>query len=249
MKRLWQKGNDMTVKETNLYLPVCRFFEKEGYVVQAEVNHCDLVAVKENEIILVELKGSFCLKLVYQAMERQRISDMVFVAIPRPKTGQKQKSWKQMIQLLERLDIGLLTVALDSPLQTVETVLLPNKNKVRKNTKKQKKLKKEISGRNLTVNVGGTTRKKIITAYREKALELCCILERRQSVSYKTLRLWGIPEKTLLILRNNYYDWFVRQQKGVYTLSEKGKMALLEPEFETVVAYYRNIWKERGEEV
>ncbi len=129
----------MTVKETNLYLPVCRFFEKEGYVVQAEVNHCDLVAVKENEIILVELKGSFCLKLVYQAMERQRISDMVFVAIPRPKTGQKQKSWKQMIQLLERLDIGLLTVALDSPLQTVETVLLPNKNKVRKNTKKQKK--------------------------------------------------------------------------------------------------------------
>ncbi len=68
-------------------------------------------------------------------------------------------------------------------------------------------------------------------------------------MSYKTLRLWGIPEKTLLILRNNYYDWFVRQQKGVYTLSEKGKMALLEPEFETVVAYYRNIWKERGEEV
>ncbi len=239
----------MTIKETDLYLPVCRFFEKEGYMVQAEVNHCDLVAVKEQETCIVELKSSFHLKLVYQAMERQRLSDMVFVAIPRPKKGQKQKSWKQMIQLLKRLDIGLLTVALDSPLNSVEMVLLPNQNKVRKNAKKQKRLQKEFSERNVAVNVGGTTKRKIITAYREKALELCCILEQQPFVSYKTLRLWGMPEKSLQILRNNYYDWFVRKQRGVYALSEKGKMALFAPEFETVVAYYRKVWKERSEEV
>lgn len=239
----------MAVKETDLFLPVCRFFEKEGYTVQAEVKHCDLVAVKEQKTVIVELKSSFSLKLVYQAMERQRLSDLVFVAIPRPQKGQKQKSWKQMIQLLERLEIGLLTVALDSPLKHVEMICFPNPNKIRKNTKKQKSLQKEFSERNVSVNIGGTTKQKIITAYREKALELCCILENQQMVSYQTLRVWRIPEKTLLILRNNYYDWFVRKQKGVYALSEKGKQALLAPEFETVVAYYRKIWKKRGEEV
>ncbi len=239
----------MPIKETDLFLPVCQFFEKEGYIVQAEVKHCDIVAIKGQETVIVELKSRFELKLVYQAMERQRLSDLVFVAIPRPQKGQRQKSWKQMIQLLERLDIGLLTVALDSPLKNVELLLAPNQNKIRKNTKKQKGLQKEFSERNISVNIGGTTKRKIITAYREKALELCCILEQHEFVSYQTLRLWGISEKNLLILRNNYYDWFVRKQKGVYALSEKGKQALQEVAFAQVVAYYRKKWQEGGKEV
>lgn len=239
----------MPIKETDLFLPVCQFFEEAGYRVQAEVKHCDVVAVKGAETVIVELKSSFQLKLVYQAMERQRLSDLVFVAIPRPQKGQRQKSWQQMIQLLKRLDIGLLTVALDSPLKHVEMLLAPNQNQVRKNAKKQKVLQNEFSKRNVSVNIGGTTKQKIITAYREQALELCCILEQQETVSYQTLRLWGIAEKNLLILRNNYYDWFVRKQKGVYALSEKGKQALQEVSFAQVVAYYRKKWQERGEEV
>ena len=56
-------------KESDLYAPVCEYFESVGYTVQAEVKNCDLVAVKDSETIIAELKTSFCLKLVYQALD------------------------------------------------------------------------------------------------------------------------------------------------------------------------------------
>ncbi len=37
-------------------------------------------------------------------------------------------------------------------------------------------------------NIGGMTRKKIITAYKEKALELCCVLQQKEEISYAFLR-------------------------------------------------------------
>ena len=84
----------MTFAETDLYEPVCRFLEEEGYRVQAEVKDCDIAAEKDGELIIVELKKSFQLKLVYQALDRQSLTEQVFVAIPRPQKGQREKSWK-----------------------------------------------------------------------------------------------------------------------------------------------------------
>ena len=74
----------MTFAETDLYEPVCRFLEEEGYRVQAEVKDCDIAAEKDGELIIVELKKSFQLKLIYQALDRQSLTEQVFVAIPRP---------------------------------------------------------------------------------------------------------------------------------------------------------------------
>ena len=79
----------MDFKESDLYSPVCNYFTELGYDVQAEVKSCDLIAKKDSEIIIAELKKNFCLKLVYQAIERQSITDSVYVVIPRPKKAQK----------------------------------------------------------------------------------------------------------------------------------------------------------------
>ena len=38
-----------------------------------------------------------------------------------------------MLRLLKRLELGLLTVALDSPLKTVDVVLTPADSMIRKN--------------------------------------------------------------------------------------------------------------------
>ena len=46
----------MTFAETDLYEPVCRFLEEEGYRVQAEVKDCDIAAEKDGELVIVELK-------------------------------------------------------------------------------------------------------------------------------------------------------------------------------------------------
>ena len=113
-------------KESDLYAPVCEYFESVGYTVQAEVKNCDLVAVKDSETIIAELKTSFCLKLVYQALERQSVSDLVYVVIPRPKKGAKSTEWRNMLKLMKKLDIGIITVAMDSELKTVDIVSVPS---------------------------------------------------------------------------------------------------------------------------
>ena len=225
-------------KETDLYEPIRAFLEEEGYQVQAEVKDCDIAAVKDGQLLIVELKKAFNLKLVYQGMERQSLTDQVFVAIPRPKKGAREKAWKDMLKLLKRLELGLLTVALDSPLKTVDVVLEPSDSLAWKNRKKREKLQAELENHQVDGNVGGMTRRKIMTAFREKSIRLACLLEREGQVSTATLRERGM-EEYLPLLGRNYDKWFGRVEKGVYTLSEKGKEALESEDFAKAVAFYR----------
>lgn len=225
-------------KETDLYAPIRAFLEEEGYQVQAEVKHCDIAAVKDGQLVVVELKKAFNLKLVYQALERQSLTEQVFVAIPRPKKGHREKAWKDMLRLLKRLELGLLTVALDSPLQTVDVVLEPSDSLAWKNRKKREQVQVEMKNRQMDVNVGGMTRRKIITAFREKSIRLACILEREGQVSTAALRERGM-EDCIGILSRNYDKWFQRVEKGVYALSEKGKEALGMEDYAKTVAFYR----------
>ena len=225
-------------KETDLYEPIRAFLEEEGYQVQAEVKHCDIAAVKGGQLVVVELKKAFNLKLVYQALERQSLTEQVFVAIPRPKKGQREKAWKDMLRLLKRLELGLLTVALDSPLQTVDVVLEPSDSLAWKNRKKREQVQAEMETRQMDVNVGGMTRRKIITAFREKSIRLACILEREGQISTAALRERGM-EDCVGVLSRNFDKWFQRVEKGVYTLSEKGREALENEDYAKAVAFYR----------
>lgn len=229
--------------EIDLYAPICDFFTKQNYSVKSEVNSCDVVAQKGDTIVIVELKKTFQLKLVYQAINRQTMSENVFVAIPRPAKSKNTKQFQNMLKLLKRLGIGLLIVALDSPLKTVDVLLQPSDNNACKNNNKSKKLLLEMQQRTGDYNVGGMTRKKIITAYKEKALELCCILQQKGEVSYTFLRKNNIEESHIKMLGTNVYQWYERVNRGVYRLSEKGKKALEQKEYEKVILYYQKKWK------
>ena len=225
-------------KETDLYEPVRAFLEGEGYMASAEVKGCDVLAVKPGEVVIVEMKTAFSLKLVYQGLDRQSLTTKVFLAIPRPKKGHREKSWKDMLRLLKRLELGLLTVAMDSPLKTVDVVLEPSDGHVRKNYKKQKAVQAELEQRQVDGNVGGMTRRKLLTAFREKSIRLACILEREGQVSTTALRERGL-EDHIGILSRNYDKWFQRVEKGVYALSEKGKQELENADYAKAVAFYR----------
>ena len=225
-------------KETDLYEPIRAFLEEEGYQVQAEVKNCDIAAVRDGQLVIVELKKAFNLKLVYQGLERQSLTEQVFVAIPRPKKGQREKAWKDMLKLLKRLELGLLTVALDSPLQTVDVVLEPSDSIAWKNRKKREKVQAELENRQVDANVGGMTRRKIMTAFREKSIRLACLLEKEGQVSLASFRERGM-EDYVGILSRNYDKWFKRVEKGVYALSEKGQEALKNEDYAKAVAFYR----------
>ncbi len=235
--------------ETDLYPPIYDFLTKEGFLVKSEVRGCDVTAQKENRLLIVEMKKSFQLSLVYQAIERQSYCQEVFVAIPRPEKGQNTKQWKNMIKLLKRLGLGLFTVALDSPLHTVDVILEPKNSSMPKNNAKKQKLLLELEGRKGDYNVGGMTRRKVMTAYRERALELCCILQQQGEVSYGLLRRYGLLEKQIKMLGTNVYQWYKRVKKGVYCLSEEGKKALGQEQYGDVVAYYKKKWSEKNNEL
>lgn len=69
--------------ETSLYLPVKGFLEKAGYTVKGEVGGCDLVGLSDTDssvVVVCELKLSFNLELILQAVDRATIADEVWIA-------------------------------------------------------------------------------------------------------------------------------------------------------------------------
>ncbi len=225
-----------------MYEPIRNYFINDGFQVQGEVRQCDIAAEKDGNIVVIELKKAFTLKLVYQAMERQSRADEVYVAIPRPLSGQNTKQWKSMIKLLKKLEIGLITVAMDSPLHIVERILSASHTSLKKESKKKKQLKEELKGRSGNYNTGGVTGKKIITAYREKAIELGCLLMAKNIVFYTELREMGMEEKQIRMLYSNVYGWYQRISRGCYSVSEMGKKELNKDEFSEIVEFYQNKW-------
>ena len=73
--------------ESDLYGPVRDYLQDLGYEVKGEVKSCDVTAMRDGELIVVELKRGFTLELIYQAINRQRVADGVYVAVPLPKRG------------------------------------------------------------------------------------------------------------------------------------------------------------------
>lgn len=155
------------MQEKDLFAPVATYLISLGYEVMAEVKDCDIAAKKEEELLLCEMKTGFNLKLIYQALDRQKVSPYVAVVIPRPKR-QKGSPWRDMLALCRRLDLGLITVAVDSPLQTVEAHLWPSGSQGKQLEKRRAEVLREMAGRTENHNTGGSSRKKLMTAYREK---------------------------------------------------------------------------------
>ncbi|MGD0113094.1 MAG: hypothetical protein ABSD48_14630, partial [Armatimonadota bacterium] len=87
------------LSETDLYRPVRDYLLAQGYIVRAEVNHCDITAVKGDELVVIELKKAFGTALLIQAAQRQRITDSVYVALPKQRPS---RTWRGAQHLLRR---------------------------------------------------------------------------------------------------------------------------------------------------
>jgi hypothetical protein len=207
-------------QESDLYQPVKDYLEKQGYRVQGEVKYCDIVATKNDEIIVVELKLNINMTLLIQATERQGITDSVYVAIPKPKKSGRQ--FNGIKRVLKRLELGLLVVT-PRPLGfKVVKHFDPVPAQKRKNPKRRRAVIQEIADRSGDYNVGGISRKKLITAYRDNAILIACWLKHLGPTSPKVLRKCGTGEKTTQILSKNHYGWFQRVERGVYALTDPG---------------------------
>ena len=69
--------------ETALYIPVKRFLESLGFTVKGEIGSCDLLALSSDDppiVVIGELKLSFNLELLLQAVDRATACDEIWLA-------------------------------------------------------------------------------------------------------------------------------------------------------------------------
>lgn len=212
-------------RETDLHQPVSDYLTAQGYTVRSEVNGCDMVAVKGEEMVALEFKLHFNASLLVQAAKRQRATASVYVVLPRPKKGMRSKEWQGQRLLLRRLELGLIFVAL-SPYPHVEVVFHPQPFSRRRRSQDYTAIIREVQSRSADYNQGGSSKRKLVTAYRENAIQIAACLQQHGALSTTCLRSLGTGEKTAAILSSNFYGWFERVSRGVYTLTSRGRMEL-----------------------
>lgn len=234
--------------ESELYAPIKAYFEAIGYQVRGEVRHCDMVAIRpgapEAEPIIIELKTSFNVTLLLQALDRMKFSSTVYVAVAKKKATRSSHSIHGLRQLCERLGIGFLLVTFyKRKAPFVEAICHPPgwtsteqgslyKPKPVKTVKaRTSRLVREFHARSGDYNVGGTTKQPLVTAYREKALRVANVLQEGPLRAAVVRSRAGVGDAAS-ILQRNYYGWFERQSRGIYTLT---------PEGTTAVTQYANI--------
>ena len=210
--------------EKDMYQTVKLYLENLGYNVKAEVLNTDITAVKDDLTIIVEMKKTLNTTILYQGSKRQQLCDYVYLAILRPSVKQlRSPLFKEKLHLVRRLHLGLIFVNLDN--YTVETYLDPNNYEVRKSKIKKRKLLKEFKQRRTSFNLGGVTKTKIITAYRESAILIAYHLKDGE-LPLKEIKKLTNDYKCSSILQKDYYHWFDRVNRGVYKLSKTGVTAL-----------------------
>jgi hypothetical protein len=235
------------IYEKELFEPIYKYFFELGYEVHGEVKDCDITLLRDDELIIIELKTSLNLALLIQASKRQRISEKVYVAIPRPSYSVFSGKWKDICYILKRLELGLITVNTNG-MKKVDVVFDPGSFSRQKSLQQGKRRKKlilnEINGRHGNYNTGGTTKTKIMTAYKESSIHIACCLRMFGELSPAKLKKIGTSTKTQSILYKNYYGWFEKVGHGIYDLTDDGLKVL--EQYPEHVKYYNGIIKENA---
>jgi hypothetical protein len=210
--------------ETTLYLPIKRFLEAAGYSVKGEIAGCDIAGLSPDEppvVVICELKLSFNLELILQAVDRASASDEVWIAARVSAKGKGRESDRRYRDLCRRLGFGMLGVADNG---TVDVFVSPIAQMPRKNLRKRSRLVEEHKRRKGDPAVGGSTRAPIMTAYRQQALACAAAL---QNGPLRPRELKEVVPTAASILRGNVYGWFERIDRGVYGLTAAGGEALM----------------------
>ncbi len=212
------------MQETELYPPVKAYLEAQGYEVKGEVGAADVMACRGTDPpVIVELKTGFSLALFHQAIERLKITDAVYVAVPK-KTGRgSHRAFRDNLALARRLGLGVITVRPRDG--TVEVHVDPGPYAPRKSPARQDRLLREFARRVGDPNAGGATRVKLVTAYRQDALRCAHHLADGPAKGAEVAKATGVPNATRL-MADDHYGWFERVATGIYRLTPKGTDAL-----------------------
>ncbi|OJX46435.1 DUF2161 family putative PD-(D/E)XK-type phosphodiesterase [Devosia sp. 66-22] len=209
--------------ETSLYQPIKTFIEAAGYAVKGEIGGCDLVGLSPGDppvVVVCELKLSFNLELILQAVDRAAIADEVWIAARVSATGRGREADKRYRNLCRRLGIGMLGVSDRGEVSVLVSAISPMP---RTNPRRRSRLVREHQRRRGDPTLGGSTRTPIMTAYRQQAL-LCAEALCAGPLRPRDIRPQA-PDAGKILL-SNVYGWFERVKPGTYRLTELGRSAV-----------------------
>ncbi|MEA3533213.1 DUF2161 domain-containing phosphodiesterase [Rhizobium sp. CC-YZS058] len=209
--------------ETALYRPVKAFLEQAGYAVKGEIAGCDVVGLREGEppvVVVCELKLTFNLELILQAVDRASVADEVWIAARISARGRGREADKRYRDLCRRLGIGMLGISEAGHVDVLVSAVSPMP---RSNPKRRTRLLREHRGRSGDPALGGSTKVPILTAYRQQALALAAALA---TGPLRPRDLTPLAATAGQILRSNHYGWFERIDRGLYGLTAEGRRAL-----------------------
>jgi len=213
------------LRETDLYPPVKRLLEEQGYEVKSEIGAADVVALRDGEDpVVVELKTGFSLSLFHQAVDRQRLTDAVYIAVPLGAGRAFHQALHNNLGLCRRLGLGLITVRADDGL--VQIHCDPAPYRPRRSNARRGRLLREFARRVGDPNSGGATRRGLMTAYRQDALRCAQLLHAHGPTKASEVAKRTGVEKARRLMSDDHYAWFERVRTGVYALSPKGVAAL-----------------------
>lgn len=215
------------IRETDLYLPVKRLLEGQDYTVKGEVGVADIVAMRDgDDPVIVELKAGFSLSLFHQAIQRQALSDAVYVAVPHGAGRASMKALAENKKLCRRLGLGLITVRLADGF--VEIHCDPAPYQPRQSKPRKSRLLREFERLVGDPNLGGATRRKLVTGYRQEALRCLKLLDEHGPTKASEIARQTAVGHARRLMADNHYGWFERVDKGIYALSPKGVKAMAE---------------------
>ncbi len=209
--------------ETSLYLPVKNFLERAGYAVKGEVGACDLVGLSDGDpplVVVCELKLSFNLELILQAVDRAAISDEVWIAARVSARGRGREADRRYRDLCRRLGIGMLGISDAGDVSVIVSSVSPMP---RTNPKRRSRLVREHRRRHGDPTAGGGSKVRVMTAYRQQALACAAAL---QAGPLRPRDVKAVAPEAGRILLGNVYGWFERIDRGVYGLTDRGRQAL-----------------------
>lgn len=211
-------------REEDLYAPVKSLLEGQGYEVKGEIGTVDVMAMRgDDPPVIVELKTGFSLTLFHQGIDRQAVTDHVYIAVPYLGTKQFLGALKNNLKLCRRLGLGLITVRLRDGHTQIH--LDPGPYQPRISKPKQTRLLKEFAKLEGDPNTGGQVRRGIMTAYRQDAMRLQVHLAQCGPMKAADLaKATGIA-RAQKIMADNHYGWFERVSRGIYGLSPRGSAA------------------------
>jgi hypothetical protein len=204
------------MKESDLFKPIASLLKSQGFIVQGEIKNLDVFGVKDNTTIAVEMKLAINLKLIYQVVDRLRLVDLVYLAVPQKALKALKRQQKLLLALLRKLEVGLITVQDDRAIVALEAKPFDAVKVHLRNKRKQQGLMKEFLQRLDHPQIGGVKGPRL-TAYRLRAMKIKDAMIDGKTYTIKQLKTLTNVHDVGSILRHNYYGWFTHPSRGLYS--------------------------------